>query len=316
MSRGLQQGFDKDQCKNLIDVNPDVSGLGVIVAMLVQSLLAVIIAIVLSFRKHQHFRDTDEPLEKALLKVIDISLLTSIAQMVATLVVIDTLTTDQLYLISNAQLMITIQIVGCTTIVIKYLTSIHIFLYTTLSAMLFAAGVKVKMSESQMLQGQCLQAYWPVSNANRAAFRPDLHFCITAAYWPAAASWHWLLGLYDKRINTQEQCHDPENHRTRNPKFVLRWFHRVVAYIRSCYISFTVAGWVTFVIVTIMIYTASSHMKRNASDRELRSFGQILALSTIGTSVWEIQRSLVEWRQLRRKERIKADLQVERRWTM
>jgi len=41
----------------------------------------------------------------------------------------------------------------------------------------------------------------------------------------------------------------------------------------------------------VRVYAAAGHLKRNRSDQELKNFGQILALSTVGVAMWDLFQS-------------------------
>ncbi|KAF8535690.1 hypothetical protein BDD12DRAFT_892061 [Trichophaea hybrida] len=53
MSNKILQSFDKSQGKNLIDVNPNVTGLKVVIALLVHSLIGAVMGLVVIYHKER-----------------------------------------------------------------------------------------------------------------------------------------------------------------------------------------------------------------------------------------------------------------------
>lgn len=105
-------------------------------------------------------------------------------------------------------------------------------------------------------------------------FRPDISFYLTGYFWPVVIGVCWHLRYPERSVPAFDRIW----------KFLSQFTPRMW---RSGFPIFTIIAWAVFLTDTINIYVAASHLKRHAADQKIRSFGQILALNTVGTSVWD-----------------------------
>ncbi|KAF8542572.1 hypothetical protein BDD12DRAFT_824416 [Trichophaea hybrida] len=284
MAENPSSNFNKEQCAGLIEANPDITGLGVIIALLVQSFMAVALAAVLFYGRRQSEGPNVKhiPLEKALLKITNVETVICIAQMIATLVLVKDLTVDQMLVIADVQFVALVQVAGCAYIFYKYLRPINFILYGTLAIMLLIAGSRAKIDSEhpeRELQRRCLTAYLTAFSRIFMWFRPDISYFLTGFLWPVVIGVCWQLKYPEYSISVFEKLS------RLTPKM-----------LSSGFLILTIIAWVVFLIDTINIYVAASHVKSHAADQEMKSFGQILALATVGTSIWDFYDTWKEWR--------------------
>jgi len=125
-----------------------------------------------------------------------------------------------------------------------------------------AAGVWIRKLASRPLERECLAAYL---NHNLARWGgPEYQFFLGGALY--------CLGIVFYFFTDDMYGHT---------KIMLR----------VLYVAVTIAGWVILAVFTTNIYAAAANLKENSSDSELKNFGQILALSTIGVLLWELYKS-------------------------
>ncbi|KAF8542156.1 hypothetical protein BDD12DRAFT_877067 [Trichophaea hybrida] len=300
-----------EECKDLVDVNPDVTGLGVVITLLVHSILVVGITLCISFL---HFFDCKEPLchenhkklhheyrknlrhslVKGLYKVCGVLYGTFFAQLIASLVIFDSLSFDQRFLIAATQVIATVQITtsGFFFKTYELLHNAHTTLCLIQSGLSFAYGIMAMRPDKNPLEKQCLVSYWP-SELSSSALRPDILAMLGACWWAIVWAYMCVQGWQRWKEQFKTFINTLTNRTTRPSKAAAhsdgtsdgisenRVAPIVLAYCTAC-------CWIVMVYFTITTYLTAGHLKKSSADQELRSFGQILALCTIGGSLWQL----------------------------
>ena len=212
---------------------------------------------------------------QALYRICGVLYATFFAQLVGSLIIFDDLTFDQRFLIAATQVIATVQIISSGIIFAETLNSAHIVLCIVESALSFAYGAMAMRHDNRPLEKQCLASYWP-SALSTSTLRPDILAMIGACFWVIGLACTCLkVGLYGPSgFHKHSKKEYPKTYKDLGAPKVL--------------VIGTAICWIVMVYFTITTYTSAAHLKRDASDQELWTFGQILALCTIGTSVWQL----------------------------
>ncbi|KAF8244393.1 hypothetical protein K440DRAFT_609689 [Wilcoxina mikolae CBS 423.85] len=233
-------------------------------------------------------------LAKGLYKVCGVLYGTFFAQLIASLVIFDSLSFDQRFLIAATQVIATVQITTSGFFFETYtlLRSAHTTLCLIQSGLSFAYGFMAMRPDKQPLEKQCLVSYWP-SRLSSSALRPDILAMLGACWWAivlvymCVKGWpHWktqFKAFINPSKDGTSEASKTAAQGVRASEATLKG--RVAPIVLACS---TACCWVVMVYFTITTYLTAGHLKKSSADQELRSFGQILALCTIGGSVWQL----------------------------
>jgi hypothetical protein len=211
--------------------------------------------------------------------------------MIATLIVFNDLTVDQLLLVSYVQACTTFQIIGCSTLTFKHLRKLHFLVYTALAAIEIVAGTQARtyIHTRRALELQCLSIY--LGRGLNTGSGPDTMFFISGAYYVLTITLCvYLMRLMHLSKDNSQAARGGQLQRSKT--FLWKTGTMYWRLIQVIYTVLSVMGWIVLVVLLIRIYVAAAHLKKSRSDRELRSFGQILALATVPVAVWDLCQSL------------------------
>jgi len=215
---------------------------------------------------------------KGLYKVCGVLYGTFFAQLIASLVIFDSLSFDQRFLIAATQVIATVQITTSGFFFKTYtlLRRAHTTLCLIQSALSFAFGIMAMRPDKDPLEKECLVSYWP-SGLSSLALRPDILAMLGACWWA-------IMLVYMCAKSWPAKAPKTATLGVRAPKVPKGKWNQVAPITLASSIA---CCWVVMVYFTVTTYVTAGHLKRSSADQELRSFGQILALCTIGGSLWQ-----------------------------
>jgi hypothetical protein len=221
-----------------------------------------------------------------LVKVSTPLVVTLAAQAAASLATFDNLTIDQLYLISRfqASFMLLQRIVEL--LVVRPPLIVNICLYATLAGLNSSAAGLLRHHKRQELVERCLEAFMPKLKglpwAKIEVRNVQLGFILAATIAGMIAAW----GVINSLIPALRRWHGLS--RARPPKSInphLYCWLRIVYMVGNLICCFVTVFFCLFFIT--LTYVASRRIKKSNADLDIRSFGQILALSAGAMSIWE-----------------------------
>jgi hypothetical protein len=200
---------------------------------------------------------------------------TSFAQLVASLIIFDGLSFDQKFLIAAGQQVATVQLITSGFLCATLLNVSHFILCVAQSALSLAYGIMTFMHDHKPLEKQCLTLHWPTAGGAKPSLHPDILAMVFAILWILVLGYVCYLIYHFHNLRKLLEIHSQI---IKNPQLPFpEWL-----------LLSSVCHWCIMAYFTVMIYTSAAHLKQNRSDHELKTFGQILALCTVGTSVWQL----------------------------
>ncbi|KAF8253281.1 hypothetical protein K440DRAFT_679189 [Wilcoxina mikolae CBS 423.85] len=232
--------------------------------------------------------------KNALYTVAGIHFATCFANLLAGLVIFETLSFDQRFLIAASQQLATLQLIASGLLFAKSLTLPYIILCAAQAGLSVAFTIMDIKHDHKPFEKQCLTSHWPTLFPGKPTLRPDIQIMFSAILWLLALVYfivqYWRGSI--KLSKTSSQSWDIHQ-KPLEDLALSRWLAPKNNNLKSCLlmlllVAVTFGVWIVMVYFTVMIYAAATHLKIDKSDQELRSFGQILALCTVGASVWQL----------------------------
>ncbi|KAI5776271.1 hypothetical protein EDC01DRAFT_485706 [Geopyxis carbonaria] len=290
-------------CKGLVSVNPDITGVGVVIAFLAQSIyVGVFVTLPLSvldtglWTGLRHVDAARRLLRKTLRQGLEQQLLLGLAQLITATITFRKLSYDQLYEIASLQLMIVLQTGAGVFYVSSDLSRMGGTLFSAVVAAYVALLLHLGIQTSRVPPGRldkiCLSQFWGRGAGRYASLGtqrwrlpadyPVYLFWFAAAYFVLTGTGALSLRFCWRRVHAAAVRRRGGSELGAKVRW---WVRRVRGIAYFAFALSSVVGSFVGVGYTIETYRASRAMKADRSDMEL-TFGQISALFMVAATLW------------------------------